>query len=170
MRTTARLALVAGLAFGAAFATAGCAEIPRIFSGNADDVSVGDGDWVESATPLSDVELEALWDRANQVMANVGYTVDTTNTKYSQRTVASQWNAQLSPYRFEGRRTRGWIRLTEPTAGRFVVGAAVQVQRNSDIDQPSNAAVAKWEDQPADKSKANVLLYLVESGFREPPK
>jgi hypothetical protein len=44
----------------------------------------------------------------------------------------------------------------------------VQLQRNVDVDNPSNPATAVWEDTPPSETRSKVILYRIESGFPEP--
>ena len=155
------------LALVAAAALAGC-EFNRFGGRSPDESAVSAEDWVEGASPVAVADLEALWDRSKDVLANAGFAIDEQRTRYADRIIATRWNTMLSPQRFEGRRLRIWVRMQESGAGRWLVAAAVQGQRNVDIDHPSEPAGAKWEDIASDKARADVILYMIESGFREP--
>ena len=158
------------LCLGLALVAGGC-EASGFFKGNADERTVDEADYAQSEGPVKGAELDELWDRARLVVGNEGLSVDESRTKFADRQMITRWNTFLAPQRFGGRRTRAWIRFRQDPAGGWVPGVAVQVQRNADMDAPYSAANAAWEDQPADKARADVLLWKIESGFREtPPK
>ncbi len=153
----AALLLVAGAALSAC-------EGSSFFYAGADNETVGDPDYAVGK-PVAGADIDALWDRAQQVLATQGYAVDGTRTRFADRVIVTRWNTLLSPVRFEGVRTRAWVRFGQAPEGGWIVRVAVQKQRNADIDQPSNELVAKWEAQPADSARAGVLLWQIESGF-----
>src|SRR5262245_18035312 len=96
-----------------------------------------------------------------------GQAIDRDRTRYDQKQMVTHWDTRLAPNRFEGKRTRAWIRFEPLKSGEWSVAVAVQMQRNADIDQPSAASQAKWEDTESNTARAGVLLWKIESGFRE---
>jgi hypothetical protein len=154
------------LLLGVATLAAAC-DSSRILSGNPDEATPDAKDYVESEKPLPGADLDALWDRARQVVSGEGLSVDEAKTKFSSHVLVTRWNTFLSPQRFEGQRKRAWIQFHRDAAGGWIAGVAVQSQRNADIDAPSNAANCKWEAQAYDPARAGVLLYKIESGFRD---
>jgi hypothetical protein len=150
----------------AALALAACSDT-QIFQGNPDNAKVADEDFVES-TELKGADLDGLWERAEQVVMIEGYEVDGTRTHFADREMATHWNAVMGMNRYEGYRTRAYVRFHKSKKGEWTVGVLVQRQRNIDIRRPSEEVMATWEEQPADKARAGVLLWKIESGFREP--
>jgi hypothetical protein len=148
----------------------GCIEPTQLglLRGDPDAREVGAGDWVESGSPLTGVAYEALWDRAKSVIGAEGLAVDDSRTDYATQLIVTRWDTLLAPNRFEGYRHRVWIRFTQPAPEQWSVGVAVQKQNNADMDAPTNPANARWEDKPADVTRAGVLLWKIESGFRAP--
>ena len=134
---------------------------------DADSSEAGDADFVRGPSPLKGVEFDALWARAEWVLTMEGQAIDRDRTRYDQRQMVTHWDTRLAPNRFEGKRSRAWIRFEPLKGGDWSVAVAVQMQRNADIDQPSAASQAKWEDQPSNTAKADVLLWKIESGFRQ---
>ncbi len=149
-----------------ALVLAGCSDT-IIFQGNPDNAKVADEDFVESAV-LPGADLDGLWERSEQVVAMEGYEVDGTRTHFADREMATHWNAVMGMNRYEGYRTRAYVRFRKSKKGEWSVGVLVQRQRNIDIRRPSEEVMATWEEQPADKARAGVLLWKIESGFREP--
>jgi hypothetical protein len=149
-------------------ALAGCSSEMSPFARRmAETATVSESEWISDGTPLPGADLEALWDRTKDVLGAQGYAVDGNLTNYAARTIITRWRVSLSPIRYEGRRTRAWVRFQEPNPGEWTVSAAVQSQQNTDIDSPGELTLAKWEQLENDVPKTNVLLYLIESGFRE---
>lgn len=169
MRTRFRVCFVLLLTLSGAgcLGSAGC-DTTSIFQGNPDDAAVATGDLVESPKPLKDVTLDALWNGAEQVLGMEGYQIDQSRTRYDEREMVTHWNTLLAPTRYEGKRHRAVVRFRQNAEGEWIVGVAVQVQKNTDINAPSNAANAHWEDMKGNENKANVLLWRIESGYREP--
>jgi hypothetical protein len=160
--------LAALLVSSLAFAAVGC-DSTRIHIGNPDEKTVGSDQFVET-TPISDVELDALWERSQVVLGMQGYQTNAKRSRYAEREIVTHWREQLAPNRFEGSRTRAWVRFREAKPHSWVVAVAVQRQRNEDIDHPTESESAKWEDSPSEgsRSAAEVLLFKIESGFRQP--
>jgi hypothetical protein len=159
MRKTAWACAVA-----ASLLAGGCKSVPFL-GGDPDAVTVEAADYTESRTPIPDADLDALWERAQQVVSGEGLAVDDSRTRYAERRIVTRWNTILSPQRFEGRRSRVWIGFRQQGGG-WIASVAVQVQRNSDIDNPSDPARCNWEVQPNDAARAGVILWKIESGFR----
>ena len=153
------------LALTGCVSVTGC-ESSVMYSG-ADAAEADDGEYVRGPAPLKDVDFDALWSRAEWVLTMEGASIDRDRTRYDQRQMVSHWDTQLAPNRFEGRRSRAWIRFEQANQGEWRVAAAVQVQRNADLDQPSAAATAKWEATKPNLARAAVLVWKIESGFRE---
>ena len=152
------LALVAVLA-------ASC-DTPMAFRGNPDDAGVPKDSFVEGGAPLTGVDLDALWDRAQQVIAMEGLGIDDGKTRFADRLIVSRWSTHLTISRFEGYRTRTWVRLRQGKAGEWTAGVSVQRQKNMDIKQPSEELAAQWEDAPPENGRAAKILWKIESGFR----
>lgn len=133
----------------------------------ADTATADDEDYVRNEKPLRGVEFDALWARAEWVLTMEGAFVDRDLTRFDRREMVTHWDVQLAPNRYEGRRSRTWIRIEEPKKGEWNVAVAVQVQRNADLDHPSNLGNAKWEAVASNTARAGVLVWKIESGFRE---
>ncbi len=159
-----------GLCFAVlcSFAPLGC-ETTEIFRGNPADSPAPAEAFVSGPAPLVGVELDSLWDRASQVLAMDCEGVDTEHTSFASREMVSHWITRLAPNRFEGKRSRAWVKFKEVAPGSWAVSAAVQVQRNVDIDQPSAISQAKWEEIASNEGRANLILWKIESGFRDSP-
>jgi hypothetical protein len=155
------------LVFLGVFLTAACGDT-QLFHTNMDEAGVSDDDFVESTEPLAAADLDGLWERSQQVIEGEGYMVDSGRSKYAEREMLSHWNAVLGMNRYEGYRTRIWIRYHKSGKDQWKVAVQVQRQRNTDIKRPSEISMAKWEAQPADKERSGVVLWKIESGFRVP--
>jgi hypothetical protein len=149
------------------FLAAACGDTP-IFHTNPDEASVSDDDFVESAEPIAASELDGLWERSQQVIEGEGYMFDAARSKFAEREMLSHWNAVLGMNRYEGYRTRVWVRFHKSGKDLWKVAVQVQRQRNTDIKRPSELSMAKWESQPADKARSNLVLWKIEAGFRVP--
>lgn len=152
-----------------AIAPAGC-ESTEIFRGNPSESPVAAEEYVSGPAPLVGVELDALWDRAGQVLAMDCDGVDSERSSFADREMVSHWITLLAPNRFEGKRSRAWVKFREVAPGSWVVSAAVQTQRNVDIDQPSAASQAKWEEVASNQGRADLIVWKIESGFRDAPR
>jgi len=161
MRTRLRLISVALLGLSIA-----ACDTTRIFRGNPDDATSKQSEYVGSATPLKGTDLESLWEASETVLRMRGYLVDTGRTSYEKREMLTHWDTTLAPVRFEGKRHRAIVKFTEAPEGGWIVAVVVQLQRNVDIDNPSNAAQANWEDMAAPETRSRAILYSIESGFR----
>ncbi len=150
-----------------AFLAASCGDT-QIFHTNPDEASVSDDDFIESEEPIAASDLDGLWERAQQVVEMESYTVDTARSKFAEREMLSHWNAVLGMNRYEGYRTRIWVRFNKAGKDLWKVAVQVQRQRNTDIKRPSELSMAKWEAQPADKARSNTVLWKIEAGFRAP--
>ncbi len=146
----------------------GACETGGLFRGNPDNSVAADTDYVETKAPITSATLDALWEQARDVIANEGTDVDSKRTRFADRTMVTLWDTHLAPNRFEGRRTRLWVRFREAKPGQWVVGVAAQRQVNEDIDAPTEAAHAVWVDRPAVEARAGVVLFKIEAAFREP--
>jgi hypothetical protein len=155
-----------GVVLAAAGLLSGC-DSSRLFTGDPEAATPESKNYVESEKALPNADLDSLWDRAQQVVSGEGLSVDESKTKFASHVIVTRWNTFLSPQRFEGNRKRAWIRFKKDPAGGWIPGVAVQAQRNADIDAPSNGANARWEEQAYDPALAGVLLWKIESGFRE---
>ena len=140
-----------------------------MYSG-ADAAEADDGEYVRGPAPLKGVDFDALWSRAEWVLTMEGQSIDRDRTRYDQRQMVSHWDTRLAPNRFEGKRSRAWIRFEPVGEGDWQVAVAVQMQRNADLDQPSQAVTAKWEATKPNLGHAGALVYKIESGFREGAK
>jgi hypothetical protein len=144
----------------------GACESSIMYS-DADSTRADDEDYVHGPAPLKGAEFDALWARAELVLTMDGQQIDRDRTRYDQRQMVTHWDTRLAPNRFEGKRSRAWIRFEPLKSGDWDVAVAVQMQRNADIDQPSAASQAKWEEAPSNTARADVLLWKIESGFRD---
>ena len=141
-------------------------ETTSIFHGNPDEASPSAGDFTESPSPLVGSEFDALWDRTEHVLGMEGYGVDRDRTSYAEHRMVTHWDTLLAPTRFEGKRNRAWVQFRQAKPGAWIVGVAVQVQRNADIDMPSAESQAQWEDTAGNAARAGVILWKIESGLR----
>ncbi len=155
-----------GLALALLLAPAlgGC-ERYAIFGGNPDLILVDDEDFLRSEKPLAVAELEGLWERARQVLVTEGWAIDTYATSYADRSMVTRWNTFLAPTRYEGIRSRTWVRFEPAGEGLWTVAVAVQRQHNSDIDAPLDPSHCEWEEQDSDQARSGVLLWKIEAGF-----
>jgi hypothetical protein len=160
MHPSARALLVVASAL-----LAGC-ETAMIFRQNPDEAGVSQDDFVESDAPLKDVAFDALWDRAQIVVGMEGLGVDDAKSRFADRQLVTRWNTFLGVNRYEGYRTRTWIRFRQPTDGGWIVGVTVQRQRNTDIRAPQDPTMAMWENQPAERPRAEKVLWKIEAPFR----
>ena len=133
---------------------------------DADSNEADDGDYVRGPATIKDVEFDALWARAEWVLTMEGQAIDRDRTRYDRKEMVTHWDTRLAPTRFEGKRSRAWIRFEPLKPGEWNVAVAVQMQRNADIDQPSTASQAKWEETESNTARASVLVWKIESGFR----
>jgi hypothetical protein len=166
MRTRLRLLPVALIAL-AATGCPGC-DTTRIFRGDPDDMTSKASEYRDSSTPLKGTDLDTLWEAADNVLRMQGYAIDTHRTKYENREMYTHWETRLAPNRFQGWRRRAIVKFYDEKEDGWRVAVVVQVQRNDDIENPSNPAQARWKDMPADSDKAGIILYRIESGFRDP--
>lgn len=166
MRTGLRL-VFAGL-LGLSIAACAACDTTRIFRGDPDDTTSKPSEFVGSADPLKTADLESLWEAAETVLRMEGYSIDTTRTHYDKREMFTHWDTHLAPNRYEGKRHRAEVTFKEVPEGGWTVAVVVQMQHNSDIVNPSNAAQANWEDVEPNAKRANTILYKIESSFREP--
>jgi hypothetical protein len=150
-----------------ALAAAGCAGCESsIMYSDADSTEADDRDYVRGPTTIKNVEFDALWSRAEWVLQMEGQAIDRDRTRYDLKQMVTHWDTRLAPTRFEGKRSRAWIRFEPLQPGEWNVAVAVQMQRNADIDMPSAASQAKWEEAESNVSRASVLVWKIESGFR----
>lgn len=147
-------------------ATACCDAIP-IFRGNPDNIGVSSTDYTESTAPIVGHGIDELWEHAQEVLRMQGYDVDATRTRFPERSMVTHWMTRLAPNRFEGYRTRIWVRFVEVSPGHWSVGAAAQRQRNADIDHPAEISNAKWEEQPVVDSRSELVVHQIESAYRD---
>src|SRR5437763_13366116 len=101
-------------------AAAGC-DSTRIHLGNPDAKNVASDQFVET-TPIADVELDALWERAQVVLGMQGYETNEKRTHYADREIVTHWRELLAANRFEGSRTRAWVRFREAKPHAWIVG------------------------------------------------
>jgi hypothetical protein len=158
---------LAALALPVLLALAAC-ETTELFRGDPSKSVAEDEDFVATEEPLAEVDLEHLWARASEVLTRQGYPVSSDASSFARREMVSHWNTLLAPNRFEGRRSRAWVRFEETAPRAWTVSAAVQVQRNVDIDQPSTLSQAQWEDVAGKPELAEVILWKIAAGFRDP--
>jgi hypothetical protein len=161
MHTTHRLLLLSAFA-----ATLAACETTKMFQHHPDEQMPSSEDFTHGETPLTGSEFDALWDRAEHVLLREGYGVNHTRTSYVERRMVTHWNTMLAPTRFEGKRTRAWVQFVESAPGEFSVGVAVQVQRNADIDAPTEESQAQWEADGSSPTKAGTILWKIEQGLR----
>ncbi len=167
MRTPARRARVAALLLllcPAALGLGGCEGMHSPFSGDP-DAALPDDDAYVSSKPLTAPEFEFLWERAKFDLQADGYAPDSLRSRRSERSMVTAWRTLLAPARFQGVRRRVHLRFDETAPGRYVARCAVLVQRNEDLVDPTQPARAVWKDQPADRERANLIVYRLESGF-----
>jgi hypothetical protein len=148
---------------------ASACDSTRFLIGEGDGRVVDSEEYVETS-PIPGTDLDALWERSQGVLGMHAYEIDSTRTRFADRQIVTRWKESLSPARFQGSRTRAWVRFREANPGEWTAAVAVQRQRNVDIDHPTEPANAKWEEQPTDtaRSAAEVILWKIESGFRLP--
>jgi hypothetical protein len=143
-------------------------DTTKIFRGDPDEATSKESEFVGSATPLKNADIESLWEASDTVLRMEGYQIDTSRTAYEKREMYTHWEAHLAPNRFEGKRHRAIVKFTKAPEGGWMVSVVVQMQRNIDINNPSNPAEANWEEMAPAATRAGVILYRIESGFREP--
>lgn len=76
--------------------------------------------------------------------------------------VVSGWNVNLSPFSYQGTRSRATIEvedLGQPSAYRIRV--RVEVQRNQEVHRTLDLSEAEWEDDGFDQVRARIVLQQV---------
>ena len=160
---TSRFAVGLGLAFALSASLAGCSTT-GLFAGDPDAAIPAVGDW--SATdPIPAPSADLVWDRLRLVLAGEGYRVDERKTHFDERKLVTEWSTYLAPNRFEGVRRRVHAEIVPGAGSTWVVRTAVLKQRNADIDNPSNPAMAKWESVSAEPNRSALLVWKVNSAF-----
>ncbi len=112
------------------------------------------GDWaevvVEEAPPQRD-----LLSAAEYAVVRAGFPPGERDE--ARGTVVSGWDLNLQPFRNQGARWRGIIKV-ERVEGGTRLAARVQHQRNTEKDDTLDPGAAEWEDLADDRGRARVLL------------
>jgi hypothetical protein len=158
----ARIALVSCLFLAAG--APGC-KTPVWLQGDPETVSPAEADW-RTTDPFSAPSFGVVWDRVRLVLAGEGYRIDEARTRADERLLVTTWSTYLAPTRYEGVRRRAHAEIVEGGAGSWSVRIAVMKQRNTDIRQPMNPSVAKWENVGAEETRAALMVWKIANAFR----
>jgi hypothetical protein len=113
-----------------------------------------DGTWsevvVQNAPPQRD-----LLSAAEQAVMRTGFPPGERDE--ARGNVISGWDINLQPFRNQGRRWRGIIKVEVVEDGTRLA-ARVQTQKNVEMDDTLDAGAAEWEDEPDDRGRSRVLL------------
>lgn len=113
-----------------------------------------DGTWsevvVQNAPPQRD-----LLSAAEQAVMRTGFPPGERDE--ARGNVISGWDINLQPFRNQGRRWRGIIKIEVVEEGTRLA-ARVQTQKNVEMDDTLDAGAAEWEDEPDDRGRSRVLL------------
>lgn len=151
--------LVLGLSL-AAGAAPGCRSIP-LFAGDPEKAEPTDEDWQETE-PLPAASFDQAWSRTRAALETMDYPIDEVRSDVRERRLVTKWRLRLGVIRLEGSRRRAHVELV-PAGDRWIVRAAVIVQQNADIKDPTNPVSAKWEDGGTDPSLTGRILHRVRS-------
>jgi len=146
---------------------AGCEGMDNPLRGDPGDWEPEEAEYVESSA-IKVPEFDFLWERAKFMIQTERYGIDGGRTRRDKKHLVSRWNTMLSPVRFKGTRRRVWMDFEETGPNTFIVKCAVQAQRNEVIEYPTEPARAVWKElEGGDTSRANVILYKLEAGFKD---
>jgi hypothetical protein len=120
-----------------------------------------------SGTVLEDANVDMLWDRAHLGLQSQGYQIDQRDTRRADLEITTQWQTQLVPTRYKGKRRKVHVRFIRLDSGRIQTAVLVEQQRNTEISDPLNLVAADWSDERDEfvAQREEVILYRIESFF-----
>jgi len=116
--------------------------------------------WVdgEVRTGSEQVMFAAVLDGLDKSRYSIGGGVNR-----SERTVVSNWQLELAPFRGDGYRQKATVRWTRLEKDRFGVNVRVQREANEDIIKPLDVSYAKWKVRPDNDRDAHAILQRIKS-------
>lgn len=155
-------ALAPALPLSLAAATAGCKSGSTSESGH----DWGDGEWTEaSLTAASD---RVLWQVTLLSLEKAGFAPGTEMDPV-ELVARSTWNLSLAPFKGDGFREQAIVRYVRLGEGRYDMAVRVRRERNDAMDNPLDAARAKWVEEPDNVERARIVLQFVRSFLGEEP-
>lgn len=145
--TFARLVLCAGalaLSFGAS-ACFGARNDPR---------------WIDSRVEAPSDNV--LWEVTVVALQKNGFPIGS-GLDRSRLVAVSGWHTSLAPFKGEGYRERCHVEYTPVEGKSYTVRVRVERERNEDIVRPLDLSYAKWEPDPDDERRANMVLGYVQT-------
>ena len=153
-----------------ALSLAGCEGMDNPLLGDPGGWEPEEAEYVTSST-IEVPEFDFLWERAKFMIQTERYGIDGGRTRRDKKHLVSRWKTMLSPVRFKGVRRRVWMDFEEVGENKYIVRCAVQAQRNTVIESPTQASNAVWKElEGGDVTRANVILYKLEAGFASEDK
>lgn len=162
MRPSVRLLVLAAAA--AALATLPACGDHVLFAGDPNTQVPSDGEWQETE-PLDVPSVEVLWNHTVSVLENLDLPPDEGRTDYARREIVTRWITRLAPIRYDGKRYRAHVRLVPASGGRWIAQVAVVRQSNTDMNDPTSAAHARWERDGVEFARAARILWQIRAGF-----
>ncbi len=92
-------------------------------------------------------------------MAQAGFPAPQTDE--ARAAVVSDWRNELQPFGGAGRRYRATLEVAPGENGATLLRARVEAQSNEELARPLDPALADWEDQLDDTTRARILLQHV---------
>jgi hypothetical protein len=113
-------------------------------------------------------DFEMVWEKGQEEMMAAGFVPDLENSGRETRTIVSRWSLSMMPFANKGYREQATLTFqpVEGQTNRWTVEANVLREVNSNITQPSNPVVAKWETGTRVPEKERMLVARIESVFR----
>ena len=112
-------------------------------------------------------DFETVWEVAGREMTKAGFTQDVDASSETTKTMVSRWKNSLMPFSHKGYREQATLTFheVEGQENRWTVEANVIRETNTNITQPSNPIVAKWEDPIRVPEKERALVGRIEMFF-----
>ena len=112
-------------------------------------------------------DFDTVWEVGEREMVKAGFTPDRDASSKETRTMVSRWSNSLMPFANKGYRQQATVYFheVEGQANRWTVEANVIRETNTNITQPSNPIVAKWEDPIRVPEKERALVGRIEMFF-----
>jgi hypothetical protein len=117
-----------------------------------------EGEWTERVLTSAPPRRDLLGYCASG-MAQAGFPAPRTDEAHAS--VGSDWRNELRPFGGSGRRYRATLAIASGENGATLLRARVEVQANGELGRPLDPALADWEDQPDDATRARILLQHV---------
>jgi hypothetical protein len=81
----------------------------------------------------------------------------------AQRTVVSNWQVELAPFRGDGFREKATVTWQRLEKSRFAVQVRVQREANQDIIKPLDVSYAEWEVRGDNGRRSHAILQRIKS-------